>query len=130
MEREATKQARNSNNSQSEKAALIKWSYADSPYCCFGEEYFTNVCQYLNERPNINVLEGEKWQQELTLRLTAMELAMKKLDEEGLFALNQTRDAICILVEVMPPDEVNIEIALRLNQSSTALQQWLVEADE
>ena len=56
---------------------------------------------------------------------------MKKLDEEGLFALNQTRDSVCILVEVMPPEEINTEIALRLNHKlSTALQQWLLEAAE
>jgi len=36
-----------------------------------------------------------------------MELAMKKLDEEGLFEVNQARDSVCILVEVMPPEEIN-----------------------
>ena len=56
---------------------------------------------------------------------------MKKLDEEGLFALNQSRNSICIFVEIMPPVEINTEIALRLNnQSSTALQEWLLEAAE
>lgn len=56
---------------------------------------------------------------------------MKKLDEEGLFEVNQARDSVCILVEVMPPEEINTEIALRLNnQSSTVLQQWLLEAAE
>lgn len=38
------------------------------------------------------------------------------------FALNQTRASICILVGVMPPEEISTEIALRLNnQSSTAM---------
>ncbi|MCS1390224.1 DUF4303 domain-containing protein [Lysinibacillus boronitolerans] len=49
--------------------------------------------------------------------------AMKKLDEEGLFEVNQARDSVCILVEVMPPEGLN-------NQSSTVLQQWLLEAAE
>uniref|UniRef100_A0AAE9IC80 Uncharacterized protein n=2 Tax=Paenibacillus polymyxa TaxID=1406 RepID=A0AAE9IC80_PAEPO len=35
------------------------------------------------------------------------------------------------LVEVMPPDETNTEIALRLNRAeSPAMQAWLVEAAE
>ena len=131
LEREATNQAIDSNISQPEMAALIKWSYANSPYCDFGGENFSNVRQCLNERPSFYDLTGKEWQQELTIRLKAMELAIKKLDEEGLFALNQTRDSICILVEVMPQEEINTEIALRLNnQSSTAFQQWLVEAAE
>ncbi|WP_016992782.1 hypothetical protein [Lysinibacillus boronitolerans] len=45
---------------------------------------------------------------------------MKKLDEEGLFEVNQARDSV---LEVMPPEGLN-------NQSSTVLQQWLLEAAE
>ncbi|WP_342419155.1 DUF4303 domain-containing protein [Paenibacillus sp. FSL H8-0168] len=53
------------------------------------------------------------------------------LDDEGVFALNQPREAVCVLVEVMPPDEINTEIALRLNRAeSPAMQAWLVEAAE
>ncbi|WP_083675714.1 DUF4303 domain-containing protein [Paenibacillus borealis] len=33
-----------------------------------------------------------------------------------MFALNQLRESVCVLVEVMPPDEINTEIALRLNR--------------
>ncbi|MGW8958783.1 hypothetical protein [Paenibacillus sp. NPDC055715] len=34
-------------------------------------------------------------------------------------------------VEVMPPDEINTEIALRLNRAeSPAMQAWLAEAAE
>ncbi len=60
-----------------------------------------------------------------------MELAMKRLDDEGLFALNQLRESVCVLVEVMPPDEINTEIVLRLNRAeSPAMQAWLAEATE
>ncbi|MEK4457394.1 DUF4303 domain-containing protein [Paenibacillus sp. FSL R10-2748] len=56
---------------------------------------------------------------------------MKTLDDEGVFALNQPREAVCVLVEVMPPDEINTEIALRLNRvESPAMQAWLAEAAE
>lgn len=47
------------------------------------------------------------------------------------FAVNQPRESVCILIEVMPPDELNTEIALRLNRAeSPAMQEWLAEAAE
>lgn len=112
-------------------AELIKWSYADSPYCCFGDENFDNVKQRFTERPFIADLENDEGNREFDLRLKAMELAMKMLDDEGVFALNQLRESVCVLVEVMPPDEINTEIALRLNRAeSSAMQVWLAEAAE
>lgn len=76
-------------------------------------------------------LENDDWNRELDVRLNAMELAMKMLDDEGVFALNQPRESVCVLVEVMPPDEINTEIALRLNRAeSPAMQAWLAEAAE
>ncbi len=32
-----------------------------------------------------------------------MEAAMKRLDQEGVFDINQERDDVIVLVEVMPP---------------------------
>ncbi|WP_258166185.1 DUF4303 domain-containing protein [Paenibacillus sp. PCH8] len=56
---------------------------------------------------------------------------MKMLDDEGIFALNQLRESVCVLVELMPPDPINTEIALRLNRAeSSAMQVWLAEALE
>lgn len=76
-------------------------------------------------------LKGDERNRELELRLQAMELAMSMLDGEGLFALNQPRESVCVLVEIMPPDETNTEIALRLNVAgSPAMQSWLAEAAE
>ncbi|MFD5019743.1 DUF4303 domain-containing protein [Paenibacillus sp. NPDC058367] len=110
-------------------AELIKWSYADSPYCCFGDENFDHVKQRFIERPFIADLENDEGNREFDLRLKAMELAMKMLDDEGMFAMNQLRESVCVLVEVMPPDEVNTEIALRLNRAeSPVMQAWLAEA--
>ncbi|WP_341300845.1 DUF4303 domain-containing protein [Lysinibacillus sp. FSL H8-0500] len=131
LTREANKQAIHSDRPAPEMADLIKWSYADSPYYCFGEENFADVYESFAKRPFIWTLENEEWHKELMLRLQAMEIALKMLDEEGLFSLNQPRDAICITVEIMPPEEINSQIALRLNNpSSPALQQWLAEAAE
>ncbi|NEU26736.1 DUF4303 domain-containing protein [Paenibacillus ottowii] len=131
LEREAVRQGDESDTPGSTIAELIKWSYADSPYCCFRDEDFDNVKQLFMERPSIAELEVDEWNREYDLRLKAMELAMKMLDDEGVFTLNQPRESVCVLVEVMPPDETNTEIALRLNRAeSPAMQAWLAEAAE
>ncbi|MGG4211597.1 DUF4303 domain-containing protein [Paenibacillus sp. FSL L8-0638] len=131
LEREAARQGDESDTPGSTIAELIKWSYADSPYCCFRDENFDDVKQLFMKRPSIAELEADEWNREFDSRLKAMELAMKMLDNEGVFALNQPREAVCVLVEVMPPDEINTEIALRLNQAeSPAMQAWLAEAAE
>ncbi|URJ47896.3 DUF4303 domain-containing protein [Paenibacillus polymyxa] len=75
--------------------------------------------------------ETDARKREFDSRLKAMELAMKMLNDEGVFALNQPRKSVCVLVEVMPPDEINTEIALRLNRAeSPAMEAWLAEAAE
>ncbi|WP_368655166.1 DUF4303 domain-containing protein [Ornithinibacillus sp. 4-3] len=115
----------------SKRKELMKWSYVDSPYYCSGEEHFQYVKKLFEARPSSAQLDEEKWLIEWQLRLEAMELAMKILDKEGLFSLNQARELICILVEVMPPDEINTQIAKRLNEAyNLALQSWLSEAAE
>lgn len=56
---------------------------------------------------------------------------MKELDREGIFATNQDRKNIMVLVEVMPPDYTNTERAYRLNDSRTNIfTKWLEEAAE
>ncbi len=131
LEREAARQGEESDTPGSTIAELIKWSYADSPYCCYEDEDLDDVKQLFMERPSIAELEADEWNREFDSRLKAMELAMKMLDDEGVFALNQPRESVCVLVENMPPDEINTEIALRLNRAeSPAMQAWLAEAAE
>lgn len=131
LEVEVAKQRDKSGIRGSSIAELIKWSYADSPYCCFMDENFEYVKQLFNERPSREELEDDARNREFELRLKAMEVAMKLLDDEGLFALNQPRESVCVLVEVMPPDKKNTDIALRLNRAeSPAMQAWLAEAAE
>ncbi|MFF2015102.1 DUF4303 domain-containing protein [Paenibacillus sp. NPDC058177] len=43
LEREAVRQGEESGTPGSTIAELIKWSYADSPYCCFRDEDFAKV---------------------------------------------------------------------------------------
>jgi|APLow6443716910_1056828.scaffolds.fasta_scaffold20568_2 hypothetical protein len=107
----------------------LKWSYADSPFYCFGEEHFEPVIRMFNERPIPNHSSLGDWQIEVNLRLRAMEKAMARLDLEGLFGSGNQRLGIVINAEIMPPDHTNMERALRLNPLAS-LTDWLVEAAE
>ena len=100
--------------------ADLKWSYADSPFYCFGESYFNVVKQLINSAPDGC---------ELNLLLKGMESAMATLDAEGLFGIGTKRFGIVINAEVMPPDHSNVERAKRLNPPE-ALGDWLREAAE
>lgn len=50
--------------------------------------------------------------------------AMKKLDEAGIFALNQPRAQVYINVELMPPDDTDIQRALSFNNLEH-IKEWL-----
>jgi len=58
------------------------------------------------------------------LRLAAVVYAMKKLDETGIFALNQPREQVYINIELIPPDDTDIERALSLNNPDN-IGEWL-----
>lgn len=107
----------------------LKWSYADSPFYCYGEEYFDLVRRLFDQRPGMDASSSEQWLAEYTTRVDAMVEAMQRLDSEGTFGVGAQRGAIVINVEVMPPDRSNVERALRLNPRD-ALRDWLLEAAE
>lgn len=114
-----------------EEQEEIKWSYADSPYCCWKQEEFGKVEALLLSRENIWNLDSEAFDTEYNLRFEAMEAAMKRLDQEGIFDVNQERDDVIVLVEVMPPDYTNTERAYRLNSDKSVIFcEWLEEAAE
>ncbi len=117
-----------SQNSE-EDAQLDKWSLCDSPYYAFGEEYFKDVVELFGKRPVMDYQDDDAWEKEWNFRLYAMETAMKELDEEGIFALNQPRENVCVNVELLTPDVSNTERALRLNKPEN-IKEWLVEAAE
>ena len=82
-------------------------------------------------RGNLYDLNDEEFDREYVLRYSAMEEAMRRLDQEGLFAVNQRREDVVVLVEVMPPDETNTQRAYRLNRPDCGmLHIWLEEAAE
>ena len=107
----------------------LKWSYAESPFYCYGEQYFDRVNQLFADRPDIHSLEDAARDIEYAARLNAMESAMQRLDAQGLFGEGVRRHQIVIHVEVMPPDYTNTLRALRLNPPES-LSAWLAEAAE
>jgi Domain of unknown function (DUF4303) len=106
----------------------LRWSFVDSPYFLYGEEYFGEVRRLFSERPPMVPSTGQ-WNEEYEFRLRCMEEAMKRLDNKGLFGEGEKRKSIVINVEVMPPDYTNTERALRLNPSES-LTEWLATAAE
>ncbi len=112
----------------------LKWSYADSPFFCFGEAHFEEVNELFRQRPDPGLQDDEDYRDsaaeaEHNLRLEAMESAIHNLDQQGLFAAGDRRLKIVVNVEVMPPDRTNTERAKRLNPPE-AIRQWLEEAAE
>ena len=81
----------------------LKISLRDSPYFSYGQEHFCHANRLLLERPARSQLSREAWGLELGLRLQSMEDAISRLDEEGLFGVNQPRAKVTVLVEIMGP---------------------------
>ncbi|MEV7794369.1 DUF4303 domain-containing protein [Streptomyces sp. NPDC087512] len=105
----------------------LKWSYADSPFCCHGEEHLEPVRALFAARGELFDLPDDEAEAEFGLRLRAMETAMARLDAEGLFGTGADRHRVVVAVEVVPPDTGNDERVLRLNPPE-ALADWLEEA--
>jgi hypothetical protein len=106
----------------------LKWSYAETPYFAYGEEYFEDVNRVFLERMGMLTTEEEK-DREIQLRINSMEKVMRNLDMNGMFGKGEERLGIVINAEFMPPDFTNTERALRLNPKE-ALTEWLEEIAE
>ncbi|CAM5308378.1 hypothetical protein STENM327S_06085 [Streptomyces tendae] len=104
----------------------LKWSYADSPFCCYGEEHLEPVRPLFEARGDLFDLPDDEADAEFELRLRAMETAMARLDAEGLFGTGAGRHAVVVTVEV-PSEEGDEERTLRLNPPE-ALADWAAEA--
>jgi hypothetical protein len=107
----------------------LKWSYADSPFYCFGEAHFDEVWRLFRALGRLDFNDERAWQAGYDFRMSVMEEALARLDRAGLFGTGARRASIVINVEVMPPDRTNVERALRLNPPE-ALTDWLKEAAE
>jgi hypothetical protein len=107
----------------------IKWSYADSPYCFFGKENFTIVDELFEQLPHIDDFWdadakgfSDDWDEWENFRLRTIVEALKQIDAEGIFALNQPRKDVYVNVEMY--SESNIERALIFNKAED-IAEWL-----
>ena len=108
----------------------LKWSYADSPYFTFADELFDEVEAAFLSRPQLTTnMSRDQWNEEIDVRMNSMVLAMKHLDQEGLFGSGEERFGVYVGVEVMPPDYTNTKRAWQLNPPE-AIEAWLREAAE
>lgn len=105
-----------------------RWSYADSPYCAYGWDYFNEVDRLFaaEDTGSMGMEEYDKWADDL---LDCMERVMCELDQEGVFGTGEKRRKIMVNAEVMPPDYTNTDRALRLNEEEN-IRDWLEEAAE
>ena len=109
--------------------ADVKWDTSSSPYFAFGAEYFAGVNRAFEARGELFGMDDAASEREFEFRINAMIEALRRCDQQGIFALNQPRAEIVINVELLPPDETNTLRAKRLNPPE-ALGQWLIEAAE
>lgn len=106
----------------------FKWSYADSPYCAYGEQYFSEVNEFM-KKWNLFELDDNAFTDAIETLLASMEEAMRRLDQKGIFGTGEQRNKIFINAEFMPPDYTNNKRAKRLNPPD-ALEDWEAEAAE
>lgn len=112
--------------SQRPDADEVRYSYADSPFSILGEQYLKPVRELFAARPEVfDIADDDASDAEFELRLRAMETAMHRLSDEGLFGVGEARAGVLVLVEVVPEDEENVARARRLNPSGPALDAWL-----
>ena len=125
---EALERVANESGDVEEAKYYLKWSYSETPYFAYGEEFFEDVRNVFIDRMN-KLKTAEERQREVQLRINSMEKVMHNLDAKGMFGQGEQRLNIVINAEFMPPDYTNTERALRLNPQET-LKEWLEEAAE
>lgn len=125
---EALERVANESGDVEEAKYYLKWSYSETPYFAYGEEFFEDVKNVFIDRMN-KLKTAEERQREVQLRINSMEKVMHNLDAKGMFGQGEQRLNIVINAEFMPPDYTNTERALRLNPQET-LKEWLEEAAE
>ncbi len=126
--KEALERVANESANVEEAKYYLKWSYSETPYFAYGEEFFREVKSVFIERMN-NLNTVEERQREVQLRINSMEKVMHNLDVKGIFGRGIQRLNIVINAEFMPPDHTNTERAIRLNPQE-ALNEWLEEIAE
>lgn len=126
---QALKNFKEQENISNEKIIEYKWSYADSPYCGYGWEYFKEVEEYVVANKPKNIDDEEDCISWWNALIDTMETVMSTLDEQGIFGMGARRKSMLVNAEVMPPDYGNTMRALRLNNKED-IGIWLREAAE
>ncbi|MEC7518954.1 MAG: DUF4303 domain-containing protein [Myxococcota bacterium] len=117
-------------HADAEERDMLRWSYADSPYCDFGADHFRAVHELLARRPPLHGFRTEEeLEREAELRLGRLERAMARLDRDGMFGRGERRNDVVVSVEVVPPDGSNTPRLRRLNPPE-ALRAWLSSVEE
>ena len=106
-----------------------KWSYADSPYCAYGWEYFKDVEDYIMKNKPSCDCDINDWNIWTNSVIDTMEKVLMDLDKQGLFGVGDKRKGIVLNAEFMPPDYTNTLRALRLNDECN-IKDWLEEIAE
>ncbi|WP_331769860.1 DUF4303 domain-containing protein (plasmid) [Embleya sp. NBC_00888] len=96
-------------------AEELRWSYADSPFCTYGERHLAPIRSLFDARPQVFELSDDEGEDEYELRLRAMVTAMARLDAEGLFGDGERRLSIVAVVEVPGDEADNVARACALN---------------
>lgn len=129
--REALERAVAGSGDPAQAREWFKWSWADSPYLAFGDEFFDDVRSLFAERGCIAELDmDEEREAEFECRLASMEEALCRLDATRLFGSGERRSQIIVMAEVSPPDHSNTGRAVRLNPGGDLLNEWLRECAE
>ncbi|OPC77896.1 hypothetical protein B4N89_37215 [Embleya scabrispora] len=102
------------------EADMLRWSYADSPFCTYGERHLAPIRSLFDARPQVFELPDDEAEAEFELRLRAMVAAMARLDAEGLFGHGEQRLSIVAVVEVPGDDAENAARASALNPPTAA----------
>ncbi|WP_229421919.1 DUF4303 domain-containing protein [Massilia aquatica] len=109
----------------------LQWSWGDSPYLAYGDEFFGPVKDlFLKRDAMMRLRTDEESARELDVRLACMAKALANLDAQGLFGSGERRSAILISAEVSPPDYTNTERAVLLNPAGALLDDWLRDCAE
>lgn len=127
---EALDKSISDNKITDEEKSWWKWDYSDSPYVVYGyDEFFNEVNELLDKRAS-ELSDDELYDMEWDMRVNSMEEAMIRLDQSGLFGINDDRKRVVINVEIAPPDCSEYNRALRLNPESSLLSEYLKCCEE
>ena len=97
----------------------LMWDPLGSRYCEPSAPCFQPVREAFLHRPELDVWDDKAWDDEVDLRLDAMVLALRRLDDAGLFGTGPSRERRLITVELVPPEEINVTLAEALNSART-----------